>query len=183
MASIAVSARFSNRRAALSGLVAAEHFRLVPDGTIDLAANRFDRFRLALALPGAVSLADNLEGAGLSANLVLDGTLAAPDIAYRLSARNLAGNGVSLDDVTASGTARAAGGQWLVPVTARARRISGLDAVSGGTLANVTLTGDLAARWPRILSDNLRIRSDRIDAGVILAADLGKGSHHRLHVG
>ncbi len=177
VASIAVSARFSNRRAALSGLVAAEHFRLVPDGTIDLAANRFDRFRLALALPGAVSLADNLEGAGLSANLVLDGTLAAPDIAYRLSARNLAGNGVSLDDVTASGTARAAGGQWLVPVTARARRISGLDAVSGGTLANVTLTGDLAARWPRILSDNLRIRSDRIDAGVILAADLGKGSY------
>ena len=34
---------------------------------------------------------------------------------------------------------------------------------------------DLAIDWPRILSDNMRIRSDRIDAGLILAFDTKRG--------
>lgn len=172
-----LSARLSQRRATLSGQVAGANLRLVPAGTIDFSANRFERFRLALDLPGAAQLGPNLTGAGLSANLQMDGAFAAPEIAYRLKARSLASGGVGFADVAASGTARAGRNQWLVPVTASVRQISGLDAVAGGALANVTLSGDLAARWPRILSDNLRIRSDRIDARVILAADLGKGRY------
>lgn len=176
-ANVDLSARFTNRRAALSGRVAGPRFSLVPGGVIDLSANRFDGFRLALSLPGPAQLAQNLSGAGLRANLALDGAFAAPKVAYRLSARSLTISGTTLADIAANGTARGKQGEWLVPVTARVRQITGLDGVAGGALANVSLTGDLAARWPRILSDNLRIRSDRIDAGLILAADLAKGRY------
>ncbi|WP_236672040.1 translocation/assembly module TamB domain-containing protein [Croceicoccus sp. YJ47] len=58
---------------------------------------------------------------------------------------------------------------------ARASRITGLDTVAGGTLADVRLAGDIAIQGPRILSDNMRIQSDRIDANVILLADMSTG--------
>ena len=47
--------------------------------------------------------------------------------------------------------------------------------MAGGTLANVRLDGDLAIEGPRILSDNMRLRSDRIDAGLVLVADISTG--------
>ncbi|HQN53829.1 MAG TPA: translocation/assembly module TamB domain-containing protein [Novosphingobium sp.] len=170
--SVDLSARFSNRRAAISGVVAGENFRLAPGGVIDLSASRFDRFRLALDLPREVPLAQNLTGAGVRANLTLDGTFAEPEVAYRLNARRLVVSGTTLADIAASGTAQGKRAQWLVPVTARVGQITGLEAVAGGTLTNISVTGDLAAQWPRILSDNLRIRSDRIDARLLLAADI-----------
>ena len=39
----------------------------------------------------------------------------------------------------------------------------------------IRLDGDLAVDWPRIVSDNIRIRSNRIDARAIVLADIGTG--------
>jgi hypothetical protein len=61
----------------------------------------------------------------------------------------------------------------IVPIAATARAITGLDVAAGGTITNVRLDGDLAVDWPRIVSDNIRIRSDRIDAKAIVLADVG----------
>src|SRR3546814_16154663 len=44
-----------------------------------------------------------------------------------------------------------------------------------GRLENIRLNGDLAIKGPRILSDNMKIRSDRINATAILIADMSKG--------
>src|SRR3546814_7171328 len=63
----------------------------------------------------------------------------------------------------------------MIPVNAQARRITGLDVAAGGRLENIRLNGDLAIKGPRILSDNMKIRSDRIDATAILIADMSKG--------
>src|SRR3546814_20202183 len=63
----------------------------------------------------------------------------------------------------------------MIPVNAQARRITGLDVAAGGRLGNIRLNGDLAIKGPRILSDNMKIRSDRIDATAILLADMSKG--------
>jgi translocation and assembly module TamB len=111
----------------------------------------------------------------MRAKLTLNGAFTGPRIAYALSADRLTMNGMGIERFTAAGTARVASGRIMVPVAARAARITGLDTVAGGSLADVRLDGDIAIAWPRVLSDNMRIRSDRIDAGVILLADASKG--------
>ncbi len=176
-AELDLTATFAQRRGKLSGSIRGENFRIVPDGLIDLAENRFDQFRLKLALPGVTPLAENLSGSGLSADLTANGTFLAPEIAYRLRANRLAIGGATLSDLAASGTAKGGRKQWLIPVKAQVREIAGLEAIAGGSLANVTLSGDLAARWPRLVSNNLRIRSDRVDARVILTAAVDKGRY------
>jgi translocation and assembly module TamB len=96
-------------------------------------------------------------------------------VAYILNADRLVMNDMGLERLSASGEARVDADRIIVPLAARAARITGLDTVAGGQLANVRLDGDIAVDWPRILSDNLRLRSDRIDAGLVLAADTSKG--------
>ncbi|MGJ3629983.1 hypothetical protein AB5I41_30185 [Sphingomonas sp. MMS24-JH45] len=65
----------------------------------------------------------------------------------------------------------------LVPVRARARSIAGLNPALGGLAANARIDGDLAIAMPNILSDNLRIRSDSIDATAIIAANMDTGRY------
>src|SRR3546814_17303741 len=76
-----------------------------------------------------------------------------------------------------SGLARVDADRILIPIDARARRVSGLNAAAGGLLTNVRINGDLAITGPQILSDNLKIRSDKIDAAAIVAANVSTGRY------
>lgn len=168
-------AAFEKRRATMSGMVSSEAFNLTPAGVVDLSANTFTDFKLAFVLLKPTSLAENLSGAGMNANLTLNGAFATPSVAYRLAARRIVMNDMGLENLTAQGAAKVDADHIMIPVSARVSRVTGLDTVAGGSLANVTLNGDLAIKGPRILSDNMRLRSDRIDAGLILVADMSKG--------
>lgn len=170
-----VTAALEQRRVALSGTIFSDAFRLTPDGTVDLANNLFDGLKLDFALMRPSALAENLSGAGLRALLTLDGAFATPAVNYQLAARRVVMNDMGLENLTARGAAKVDADHIMIPVAARVTRITGLDTVAGGTLANVRLDGDLAIEGPRVLSDNMRLRSDRIDAGLVLVADLGKG--------
>lgn len=173
--SLDVTAAFQKRRATLSGMVSSDAFNLTPSGVVDLSDNTFHDLKLAFVLLKPAAIAPKLSGSGLMADLTLDGAFATPGVAYRLAARRLVMNDMGLENLTASGAARVDADHIIIPVAARAGRITGLDTVAGGTLANVRLDGDLAVDAPRILSDNMRLRSDRIDAGLILLADMSKG--------
>ena len=166
---------WQDRRAVISGRIASDAFTLDTNGVADLARNRFDDLRLAFALlkPGAI--APNLGGRDVAATVRLSGAFATPLADYRLSAGALRLNDIALNGLVAEGAAMIGKDHVSVPITARVGRITGLDTVAGGSLANVRLDGDLAVDWPRILSDSIRIRSDRIDAKLILLADVAKG--------
>ncbi|MBT0669034.1 translocation/assembly module TamB domain-containing protein [Novosphingobium profundi] len=170
-----LTAALAERHMDVQGLVASEAFRLVPKGRIDLSNNTFRGFSLDFALLRPSALAQNLKGAGVDARLALDGAFTTPTVAYTLSAARLVMNDMGLQGLRASGKATVDADKILIPVAARVTRITGLDTVAGGTLANVRLDGDLAIKGPRVLSDNIRLRSDRIDAGVILVADVSTG--------
>lgn len=174
---IDLAATLDRRRARLAGTLSSQALSLAPAGVIDLAAGRFDAFTLDLSLPRPAALAPGLAGRGVGAHLRFDGRFARPDVQYRLTAAQLAASGIALDGIAASGTARIAGDQALVPVAARIARIGGLDSAAGGTLANVRIDGDLALAGSRILADNLQLRSDRIDAKAVLLADLARGRY------
>ncbi|EJL23244.1 translocation/assembly module TamB domain-containing protein [Novosphingobium sp. AP12] len=170
-----VVAAFDKRRATLSGMISSDAFNLTPNGVVDLSQNSFDDLKLAFVLLKPSALAENLSGAGISANLALDGAFATPKVNYQIAARRVVMNDMGLENLTASGAVTVDADHILIPVAARVGRITGLDTVAGGTLANVSLNGDLAIEGPRILSDNMRIRSNRIDAKLILLADMSKG--------
>jgi translocation and assembly module TamB len=166
---------FTKRRATVSGLISSDAFVLTPNGLVDLSANTFEDLKLAFVLRKPAAIAPNLSGAGLAANLTLNGAFTTPGVNYELVARRLVMNDMGLENLSARGAAKVDAGHILIPVAAKVSRITGLDSVAGGSLANVTLNGDLAIDGTRVLSDNMRIRSDRIDAKLILAADLSKG--------
>ena len=82
-----------------------------------------------------------------------------------------------VQDVYAEGLARVNSDRILVPVSARARRVTGLNAAIGGLANNVSINGDFAISMPNILSDNLKIRSDNIDATAIVVANMATGRY------
>ena len=170
-----LAAKLAGRSADLTGSLASDALRLGYAGKVDFSANTFDNLLLdwSLLRPGA--LAPNLAARALRGQLRLNGAFAAPDARYELSAAALSFGAVTVQGLRASGAARVNPDRLLIPLTASASRITGLDQAAGGSLANVRLSGDLAVSGARILSDNMRIRSDRIDATAVLLADVSRG--------
>ncbi|MDB5695242.1 MAG: hypothetical protein JWN21_785, partial [Sphingomonas bacterium] len=146
-------------------------------GVLDMGNSRFGNFAIdaRLLTPGAI--APNLSGRDVMARVVLDGAFATPTVNYKVTAARLAFGAMGVDQLYAEGLARVNPDRILVPVSARARRLTGLNAAIGGLATNVRIDGDLAISMPNILSDNLRIRSDNIDATAILVANVAAGRY------
>jgi len=173
--SIDLTAALQDRRAQLSGGVGSDAFRLDTDGGIDLSDNRFDGLNLQFVLFKPSALAENLAGRGMNAKLALDGAFAAPAVDYDITAAHIAMNDMGIENFAASGAARVDADQILIPASASVGRITGVDTVAGGMLENVRLAGDIAIEGTRILSDNMTIRSDRLNADLTLLADTSTG--------
>ena len=172
---IDMSAALEERRATLAGNLGSDAFTLNANGLVDLSDNSFEDLKLAFVLLKPSAMAENLRGSGLRALLTLDGKFATPRVEYLVNANRLVMNDMGLDNLRASGEATVDAERITIPIEASVSRITGLDTVAGGSLRNVRLAGDLAIDGPRILSDNMRIRSDRIDAGLVLLADTSTG--------
>ncbi len=175
VAQLDLSAVMGERSAVVSGSMTSDAIRLNANGDIDLSDNAFDGLKLAFVLLRPSALAENLSGSGMRAMLTLDGEIAAPRVAYSVNAARIVMNDMGLEQFAAKGRARVDPDRILIPVSASASRITGLDTVAGGSLANVRLNGDVAIQGARVLSDNMRIRSDRIDAKTTLLANLDTG--------
>ena len=172
---IDLTARLQERKAAIDGRLSSDAAQLGISGGLDLGANRFEGLQLAANIlkPGAIAPA--VRASGLRATATLDGEFALPTVDYQANASSLAVNDIIVERLSLAGKARVDADQIVIPVAGRAARIRGLDTVAGGTLVQVRLDGDLAYADGRILSDNLRLRSPRIDAKAIVIADLNKG--------
>lgn len=146
-------------------------------GLVDLGNNHFRNVRLDALLRNPASIAPKLNGRSVRASLALDGAFATPMVDYKLSARAIGFGETVVERLTAEGRARVYSDRILIPVRARAARIAGLNAAAGGLVTNVSINGDLAISGGRILSDNLRLRSDKVDATAIIAADMARGRY------
>lgn len=172
---IDLTARLADRRADLDGSIGNDNFSLAVDGLIDFAASRYERLALDLRLARPSAIAAKLSGSGVIASVLLDGAIATPDIDYAVNAARLDFDGTVIEGLVVTGRGRVDPDQIMLPVSARARRISGLNAAAGELLNNVRVNGNVAIQGSRVLSDNLRIRSDRIDATAIVVADTATG--------
>ena len=170
-----IAALIEGSRADIEGRVFSDAFTVNANGAVDLGESTFDTFKAAFVLLQPSAIAPGLSGRGLRAGLTLDGAFASPQVAYDIAADRLLMNDIGVQDLRAQGEARVDSGAIFIPVAATASRITGLDTVAGGQLAQVRLDGDVAIEGTRILSDNMRIRSSRIDAEVLLLADTATG--------
>ncbi|QNE30786.1 hypothetical protein F1C10_01560 [Sphingomonas sp. NBWT7] len=174
---VAIDTTLAERRADTRIKLASSALAVDAGGIIDLAKSRFGNFAVdaKLLTPGAI--APNLRGRDVLARMVLNGAFATPTVDYKVRATTLGFAETTVENLYAEGLARVDSARILVPVHARARRISGLNPALGGLTTNVRIDGDLAIDMPTILSDNLRIWSDTIDATAIIAANMETGRY------
>lgn len=146
-------------------------------GMLDLKNSRFGNFAVdaRLLTPGAI--APNLRGRDVLARVVLNGAFATPTVDYKVRAASLGFGEMSVENLYAEGLARVNSDRIVVPVHARAKRVAGLNPALGGLTTNARIDGDIAVQMPNVLSDNLRIRSDTIDATAIIAANVQTGRY------
>ncbi|MGE4432312.1 MAG: translocation/assembly module TamB domain-containing protein [Sphingobium sp.] len=171
---IDLTARAEERRVQIDGGVASDNFTFGAKGLVDLGESRMKDLALDFRLikPGAI--AENLRGADIAATATLNGSFVAPQIAYGLTARQIGFGETGIEGLAISGSAALDKEQWRIPVEGRARRITGVNESIAPLLTNVRIDGDLAYANGRLMSDNMKMRTDRIDATAIIVADLNR---------
>ena len=174
---LAIDTTLNDRKADTRMTLKSDALAVDAGGLIDLANSTFGNFAVnaRLLTPGAI--APNLRGRDVMARVVLDGAFATPTVDYKINAAAIGFGTTTVENVYAEGLARVNADRILVPVKARARRVTGLNAAVGGLTNNVRIEGDFAIAMPNILSDNLRIRSDNIDATAIVVANTATGRY------
>ncbi len=174
---VAIDTTLNDRKADTRMTLKSDALAVDAGGLLDLANSRFGNFAVnaRLLTPGAI--APNLRGRDVNARVVLDGAFATPTVDYKISAAAIGFGEMGVENLYAEGLARVNSDRILVPVNARARRVVGLNAAVGGLANNVRINGDFAISMPNILSDNLRIRSDNIDATAIVVANMQTGRY------
>lgn len=167
----------ANRRADTRLELRSDALAVRGQGELDLARSRFGNVGVEARLLRPAAIAPNLNGRDVRLALRLDGPFARPLVDYRLNAAAIGFGATVVERLSATGRARVASDRILIPVSARAARVTGLNESVGGLLTNVGIDGQLAISGDKILSDNLRIRSDRINATALAVADLSAGTY------
>lgn len=165
-------AGLNKRRVNLKGSLRSPALAATAQGLIDLGTSRFSALRIDAALLTPGSIMEKVRGKDVRASVILDGPMATPFIDYDLSAAMLAFDRTGIEGLKASGRAVIAADRIRIPVSATARRVTGLNAAAGGLLQNLRVKGDFAYAGGKLISDNLKIRSDKVDATAIILADL-----------
>jgi translocation and assembly module TamB len=172
-----LTTKFDQRRADTRLRLNSAAMAIVADGLVDLGRNQFQDFKVAARLSRPRAIGPNIDGTDVRIAMVLNGAFATPFVAYDLRARSLSFNETTIELLQARGRAKVDADRISIPIQARARRISGLDPSLGSLLTNVGATGTLHISGTRLVSDNLKIRSDRLNATVALAGDFARGQY------
>ncbi|WP_375195147.1 translocation/assembly module TamB domain-containing protein [Sphingobium sp.] len=165
-------AGLNERRVNLKGSLKSPAVSATAQGLIDLGRSQFSALKIdaALLIPGAIM--EKVKGKDVRASVILDGPMATPFIDYDITAKHLAFDATGIENLRASGRAVIDADRIRIPVNATASRVTGLNAAAGGLLNNLRVKGDFAYAAGKLISDNLKIDSDRVDATAIVLADL-----------
>lgn len=175
--SVDLSTTFKDRAASGTLSLAADAVTLNAKGRVDLGKGAFGDMTINVALLKPASIAKGLNGKDIVASVRLDGAFKRPLIDYKLSAGSIGFNDVVVHQLHAEGKSRLDGDHILIPVKASARHMMGLNAAAESLVSNITINGDLAWSDGLILSDNLKIRSDKINATAIILAQPSEGRY------
>lgn len=175
VANVDMAATFEDRVANINGSVRSAAIVMGASGIADLGEGRFNDLALDIQLLRPSIIARNVSGTNIHGKALLNGAFVGPLVAYSATATRLSFDITTFEGVSLSGEARGQSDRFVIPVNARARRVTGVNQIAGGLLTNVRMNGDLAIANGRLLSDNMKIRSDRINATALIVGDIDKG--------
>lgn len=155
--------------------VSNENFALAANGLVNLADNKLRDFNVDFRLLKPSVIADTISGQNIVATAILNGEFTAPNIIYNINAAQLSFDQTRILGLRTKGTVQFDNERWILPIEASATRIEGLDASLTNLLRDVKIKGDFAYADGRLLSDNLKINTNRINATAVVIADLNKG--------
>lgn len=175
---IDATAALAERRADISLHAVSAALDIAARGRVDLAESRFGALRIEAQVLQPAALFDDARGSDIRLALVLDGPFATPAVDYRVDAAALAFGATGVERLHAEGrTQLARTGPIVVPVSASVARVTGVDETVGGVLRNLRLAGGVRVTPEQLLSDNLRLRSDRLSATLVLAYTFATGNY------
>ena len=181
--SLALAADADGRKLQTDFTASSAALRVAAKGLVDLDRNRFGDFRTDVQLLKPGVLAENVAGRNLRASVVLDGPFSTARVDYDLAADALSFGDTTLQGLHAQGRFRLDPRRMSVPVHATSTRVTGVPEAVGGVLRKLRADGDLVIAGGEIASDNLRIRSDQIDATLVISATPSKGRYDALFKG
>ncbi len=165
------------RSVELNAAIGSPAFGVTAKGVVDLGANRFSHLAVDAKLLRPETLDKSLSGQDVHADLKLDGAFDAPRIDYDIAATRLAVGDIKLAGLEAQGHSHIDHGVVTVPLKAQMASLTGLGDMADPLLTHVSATGDLTLKAGKLTSDNLRLKSDRIDARAKLKGDTGAGTY------
>lgn len=167
-------AAFDQRRMDLDAKFGNANFTASARGAMDMGNNTLSDMKLGFALMQPKVIAKNLSGDRITAQAVVNGSFIAPDLSYGLNAAHIGFGATRIDGLSVSGSAKMDKDHWRIPVKGKADAITGVSASVAPLLTHVQLGGDFSYAKGRLLSDNIRLQSSKIDARAVIAADLNR---------
>ena len=175
VATVDMTATFADRVAKIRASTRSAAAQIDADGVADLGKGSFKDLALDFRILRPAIIGSNVSGMNIRGKALLNGPFIGPTVTYTASANQLAFDATTFEDVTVTGEMQGKADRFIIPVNAKARRVTGINQVAGGLLTNVRVNGDIAIAAGRLLSDNLKVRSDRINAKALLVGDMNKG--------
>lgn len=175
---------FQNRVLAGTLNLASAALALEAKGGLDLGHSVFDNLDATLRLTRPGALLKGLSGQDVQGRLRIDGPFREAGFEYLLTARRIASGKTVVNGFRARGAGRLGGDNpTLIPVKAQAATVIGQGQVIDGLLRNISLDGVLQLHQGVLTSNKMRLRSDRLDGGILLVADLPKGTWNAGFIG
>ncbi|MBI0475128.1 translocation/assembly module TamB [Sphingomonas sp. MA1305] len=171
------AATFVDRR--LAGTVAMRSAALSAqaEGTVDFAANRWQAVRIRARLLRPAALFPNMSGRDIVARAILDGPFAQPRLDFRVAGAHVQFDNTGFDYALLTGSGRLGDAPSRLTARFAARQVTGVGAVAGGILRNLSVDGPLLLMPGLLRGEALRLRSDRLQGRIMLALDLRTGRY------
>jgi translocation and assembly module TamB len=146
-------------------------------GALDFARGAYDAVTIRAALIDPAALFRNMRGRDVRLRALFDGPFGTARFRYRIDTPAVAFDQTGFEAVRIDGSGRLSPAPVTVPARLSARRVTGVGAVAGGILANLTVAGELQVSARTITGTGLRVRSDRLTSRAALFVDLVTGDY------
>lgn len=147
------------------------------DGGLDLRRGRYDAVAVRGALLQPAALFKNMRGRDVQLRAMLDGSFGNARFRYRIASPVIFFDRTGFEQAQLDGAGRLSRAPVKVPARFTARRVTGVGAVTGGILANLSADGVLLVTPRTITGEGLRVRSDKLTSRASLFVDLRNGDY------
>jgi translocation and assembly module TamB len=144
-------------------------------GTVDLGQGAFSNLALDVKLLKPPALFPNMTGRDVHLHAHLDGAYGGFAFRYALASPHIAFDNTGFDDVRASGEGHWSRAPVALPIRLQARQVTGVGAVAGGMLRNLSVAGVLRIDAKTLVGQDLALNSDKLKGKLQLRIDLVTG--------